>query len=67
MELGHRAGDRGGPHRAATGPASLAQMLFGAICEIAMVTTRASDQTTALAEAAGELRRLLAALTVTQS
>jgi AcrR family transcriptional regulator len=45
----------------------LAHMLFGAICEIAMVTARATDQQTALAEATGELQRLLAALTETRS
>ena len=43
----------------------LAHMLFGAICEIAMVTARANDREAALAEASGELRRLLRALTIT--
>jgi AcrR family transcriptional regulator len=45
-------------------PASpLAHMLFGAICEIAMVTARAADQRAALAEATDELARLLGSLT----
>jgi AcrR family transcriptional regulator len=45
----------------------LAHMLFGAICEMAMVTARAKDQEAALAEASAELRRLLRALRITQS
>jgi AcrR family transcriptional regulator len=45
----------------------LAHMLFGAICEIAMVTARAGDQKAALAEASGELGRLLRALTITRT
>ena len=40
-------------------------ILFGAICEIAMVTARAADPEAALAEATSELGRLLGALTVT--
>jgi AcrR family transcriptional regulator len=43
----------------------LANMLFGAICEIAMVTARATDQKAALADATDELARLLGALTIT--
>lgn len=64
MELGiERAIEAG---RIVPRPAKpLAHMLFGAICEIAMVTARATDQEAALAEATSELGRLLAALTVT--
>ena len=64
MELGiERAIEAG---RIAPRPSKpLANMLFGAICEIAMVTARATDPDAALAEATGELGRLLGALTVT--
>jgi AcrR family transcriptional regulator len=40
----------------------LAHLLFGAICETAMVVARASDQESALREGVEELRRTLAAL-----
>ncbi|HEY3188390.1 MAG TPA: hypothetical protein VGJ70_13010, partial [Solirubrobacteraceae bacterium] len=44
-------------------PQPLANMLFGAICELAMVTARAGDQEAALSEATAELARVLRALT----
>jgi AcrR family transcriptional regulator len=64
MELGiERAIEEG---RIESRPAKpLAHMLFGAICEIAMVTARAADQEAALAEATAELGRLLRALAAT--
>jgi AcrR family transcriptional regulator len=45
-------------------PAQLAHLLFGAICEIAMVVARAPDQEAALAEATAQLRELLRSLAV---
>jgi AcrR family transcriptional regulator len=43
-------------------PEPLASMLFGLLCESAMVVARADDQLTAHAEALAELHRLFAAL-----
>ncbi|MGH2923433.1 MAG: TetR/AcrR family transcriptional regulator [Solirubrobacterales bacterium] len=43
-------------------PRQLAHLLFGAICESAMVVARAPDQGRALSEATEELRELLRAL-----
>jgi AcrR family transcriptional regulator len=42
----------------------LAHLLFGAVCESAMLVARASDQPAALRDAAAELGRLLGALAV---
>ena len=42
----------------------LAHLLFGAICEIAMVVARSDDQDAALEEGLSELHRLLAGLAV---
>ncbi|GAS92877.1 TetR/AcrR family transcriptional regulator [Mycolicibacterium brisbanense] len=43
-------------------PAPLAQLLFGALCEAAMVVARASDQPTAQRAIVSEIRRMLGAL-----
>jgi AcrR family transcriptional regulator len=51
---------------APSSPAQLAHLLFGAICEIAMVVARAPDQDAALAEATAELRSMLRALAATR-
>lgn len=48
---------------AARPPAPLASMLFGLICESAMVVARAEDQSAAQAEALAELSRLFDSLT----
>ncbi len=43
-------------------PRPLAHLIFGAVCESAMLVARASDQRGALRDATGELSRLLGAL-----
>ena len=43
-------------------PSQLAHLLFGAICETAMVVARAPDQRAALREGNAELGRVLGAL-----
>lgn len=63
METGiARAIDAGriGPHE----PRLLAHVLFGAVCEIAMVVARAPNQRTALRKGLRELRQVLGALAV---
>lgn len=61
MELAiQRAAEEG--RIAARPPAPLASMLFGLICESAMVVARAEDQNAAQAEALAELSRLFASL-----
>ncbi len=44
-------------------PAPLAHFLFGALCEMAMIVARASDQKVAHRQAVAEIGRILAALT----
>jgi AcrR family transcriptional regulator len=61
MELGiQRAIDAGSIERRPVEP--LAHLLFGALCETAMVVARAPVQRAALDDALGELHRLLASL-----
>ena len=61
MELGIQlAIDAGSIDRRPVEP--LAHLLFGALCESAMVVARAPDQRAALDEALAELHRLLASL-----
>jgi len=63
MELGiQRAIDAGQIEPRA--PRPLAHLLFGALCEIAMVVARAPDQRAALREGNEELGRLLSALAI---
>jgi AcrR family transcriptional regulator len=61
MELGiERAIDAGAIAKRPVSP--LAHLLFGAICESAMMVARARDQQAALREALAELRRMLRSL-----
>jgi len=61
MELGiQRAIDAGSIDRRPVEP--LAHLLFGALCESAMVVARAPDQRSALNDSLAELHRLLASL-----
>ncbi|MFL5908611.1 MAG: TetR/AcrR family transcriptional regulator [Solirubrobacterales bacterium] len=63
MEIGiRRAIEAGSIEDRPIGP--LAHLLFGAICESAMVVARAADQEEALEEALDELHRLLSSLAV---
>ena len=61
LELGLRRAMDAGRLRARP-PGPLAHMLFGALCEAAMVVARAPDPTAAHADMAAELKRILAGL-----
>lgn len=63
MELGIRRAIDGG-RIAKRAPEPLAHILFGAICETAMIVARAEDQNTAHRRAVAELGRILDGLVI---